>query len=54
MIWYEHKIYTPDHYAAKLEEIRTHVRLSTRRMAMVAVGAVAMQFLVDVGCIYFL
>lgn len=52
MIWFVHKTYTPEYYAAKMDEIRKHVRTSTRCMIMVGAGAVALQFLFDVACIY--
>jgi len=48
MLWYAHKKYTPEFYAAKLEGIRNHARCSTRCMALIAATAATVQVLVDV------
>ncbi len=52
MIWMAHKKYTPEHYATKLEEIRNHVRISTRHMGLVVFAALTLMLVADATCLY--
>lgn len=52
MIWMSHKKYTEQYVSEQFDIICTKVRKETRRMIMVAMGAVAFMAVVEVGYLY--
>ena len=52
MLWYEHKVYTSEYFAARLREMFHRARCSTRWMTAVAGIAVLAMTVANLGLIY--
>lgn len=52
MIWLSHKKYTAEYVSNQLAEIYENVRRETRRMVVIATGAVLFMAAMQTACLY--